>query len=283
MQTKNFSLAEKTTFKIGGPAEVYSVPETVPQLLDEVQECRGSGTPLRIIGKGSNLLVSDRGVAGHVVSLEACAGGLEMPAPGMVRAGAGVPLSRFILFCIEENLYGNEFLSSVPGTVGGAVVMNAGTWTDKNLYISDYLLSVEFFDGRQVRELKRDECQFAYRESIFQRHSEWIVLSALFRLPDQPKAVGMEKRRDRLTWSREHQDVRFGNAGSIFYTGHGRIFNLLMGMRLGRAGWSPKTGNWINNYGNASFRNVMALIRIGQLLHAMIGVRARLEIDVWDH
>lgn len=275
-------MADRTTFGIGGPVEVFSVPENVAQLLEEVQECRSGNIPLRIIGKGSNLLIADRRISGHVVSLEECASSLEMPAAGMVRAGAGVPLSRFILFCIEENLYGSEFLASVPGTVGGAVVMNAGTWTDKNLYISDYLLSVEFFDGRQVRELKRDECQFAYRESIFQRHSEWIILSALFRLPEQPKAVGMEKRRDRLAWSREHQDVRFGNAGSIFCSGHGRIFNLLMGLRLGRAGWSSKTGNWINNYGNASFRNVKALIRIGQLLHAMIGVRARLEVKVWD-
>jgi UDP-N-acetylmuramate dehydrogenase len=282
MRTKNVILAEKTTFQIGGAVEVFSIPEKLTNLLEEVQECRAEEIPLRIIGKGSNLLIADRGVSGHVVSLEECANSLDVPSPGMVRAGAGVPLSRFILFCIEQNLYGNEFLSSVPGTVGGAVVMNAGTWTDKNLYISDHLVSVEFFDGTKVRKLQRDECGFGYRTSVFQQKPHYIVLSALFQLPSQPKSVGIERRRDRLIWSREHQDVRFGNAGSVFSTGNGRILNLLMGVRLGRAGWSAKTGNWINNYGNASFRNVKALIRMGQFLHQMAGIRAHLEIRVWD-
>ncbi len=282
MQLRNVSLADKTTFGIGGPAEVFSTPASLDELIDEVRECRAAKVPLRIIGKGSNLLISDRGVSGHVVSLEECSAALEITGPGMVRAGAGVPLSRFILFCIEANLYGNEFLASVPGSIGGAVVMNAGTWIDKDLYISDHLVSVEFFDGTDVRSIPKSECGYGYRHSIFQDHPDWIVLSATFDLPSQPKATGMDRRRERLAWSREHQDVRFGNAGSIFCSGHGRIFKLMEGLRLGAAGWSSKTGNWINNYGGASFRRVMILIRISQLAHALIGVRARLEIKVWD-
>jgi UDP-N-acetylmuramate dehydrogenase len=281
-QQSKICLSTKTTFRIGGAPEAFLVPESIGDMQEAIDECISLGMPHRIIGKGSNLLVSDRGLRGSVISLERCGSNLNLEPDGFIRAGAGVPLSRFILESIKSGLFGHEYLSSVPGTIGGAVFMNAGTWLDKNQFISDYLVEVEYYDGKKQCSIPRDQCEFGYRRSIFQRHPHWIILSASFKVPLQPTSLGTELRRNRLIWSKENQDVRYGNAGSVFRAGHGRPYKMLRGLRLGRAGWSKKTGNWINNYGDASFHSVMRMIRIGKLMHAIFAKKSDLEIVVWN-
>ena len=134
MKFINYNLSAHTTFKIGGQVDVYSIPATLAELKKEIVKCRMTNTRTRIIGNGSNLLLGER-IEGHVISLEKCASNLNADPGGHVIAGAGVRLSRFVSICIENNLYGSEFLASVPGTIGGAVYMNAGTWIDQNLFI----------------------------------------------------------------------------------------------------------------------------------------------------
>lgn len=281
MIKRNYSLAQNTTFRIGGVADVFSQPECEEVLFGEIANCRSAGTPVRVLGRGSNVLISDKRIHGCVINLEECCGELKIDRDGLVYAGAGVPLSRFIMRCIDADLYGNEYLSSVPGSIGGAVYMNAGTWTDYDLYISDYLESVRVFDGTAVFSVAKDQCQFGYRTSVFQQRPEWVILGATFHLPKQASAVGKEKRQQRLSWSREHQDVRYGNAGSIFRQLNGHIMGVIMGLRVGKAGWSPKTGNWINNYGGASFSNVSLMVRIAEMLSCCVGTRPSREIVTW--
>lgn len=280
-QHQQICLSTKTTFRIGGAPEAFLVPNSIGDMQEAVGECLALGLPHRIIGKGSNLLVSDKGLRGWVISLERCANDLILEPDGFIRAGSGVPLSRFILASIKTGLFGHEFLSSVPGTIGGAVCMNAGTWLDRNQYISDYLLEVEYYDGEKICSITKDQCEFGYRKSIFQRHPHWIILSASFQVPLQPTSLGIERRRSRLVWSRVNQDARHGNAGSVFRIGHGRPFSILRGLSLGRAGWSKKTGNWINNYGDASFQSVMRMIRLGKIMHRIFAKKSELEIIVW--
>lgn len=275
------NLSQYTTLKIGGKADVLSVPENLEELVKEINYCQQNKLTYRILGNGSNLLVYDSGVRGFVINLSKCCTHLELTKDNLVKVGAGVNLHDFIRFSIKNNLYGNEYLSSVPGTIGGAIFMNAGTWTDKNLYISDYLVSVTYFDGEAIQQIDKKDCQFAYRSSIFQSQSKWVIPEALFDLPFQPQEVGEKKRKQRLEWSAQNQDIRYPNAGSIFRQGHGRVFNWLKGLRWGKAGWSSKTGNWINNYGQASSQEVMWLIRIAIILHYIILKKADLEIIIW--
>jgi len=274
-------LADHTTFRIGGVADHFCVPATQEELFRQALEAARSRIQYRVLGRGSNLLVPDSGVRGYVFKLTDCCGELSLEKTGTVRAGAGVSLHRLIGFCISHNLFAYEYLSSVPGTVGGAVAMNAGGGMHEGVCISDHLRSVTFFDGKQVRTMPKDECQFGFRRSRFQAEPTWIILEALFDLPQQDRTIGEEKRRDRLKWSLEHQDIRYPSAGSVFSQGSGRVFGLLRGWRLPRAGWSLKAGNWINNYGNARFRDVMFLIRVGRFLHRCAGKHPVLEIKVW--
>lgn len=280
MKFINYNLSAHTTFKIGGQVDVYSIPETLAELSEELVKCRMTNTRTRIIGNGSNLLLGKR-IEGHVISLEKCASNLDVDPAGLVAAGAGVPLSRFVNSCIENNLYGNEFLASVPGTIGGAVYMNAGTWIDQNLFISDYLTEVLVLDGDKIFTLGKSDCEFSYRRSVFHSRLDWVILEARFRLAFQLRSVGFAKRKARLSWSKSNQDTRYGNAGSIFRECNGHVLCRMKGFRLARAGWSPLTGNWINNYGGASYLNVIILILLFQFTSNLFGSKAKLEIVTW--
>jgi UDP-N-acetylmuramate dehydrogenase len=280
MHLKNEILSEHTTLRIGGPAEVFAYPESVEELTHDVAHCVEKGIRFRTIGRGSNLLVSDQGVPGYVFNLQNCCNSIGVRGRRVI-AGAGVTLQKFIKTSVAKSLYGNEFLMSVPGTVGGAIVMNAGTWTDLNTYISDYLEEVRILDGETVRSLRKPDCRFGYRRSIFLENPHWIILDASFNLPEQDQQEGERKIKERMEWSLEYQDVRYASAGSIFSTGHGRCLEWLKHVQFKRAGWSKKTGNWINNYGSATCRDILSLIRVGRLAHLAVGMRPKLEICIW--
>ncbi|MBE9049466.1 UDP-N-acetylmuramate dehydrogenase [Nostocales cyanobacterium LEGE 11386] len=275
-------LSKHTTFKVGGPADVLLIPETLEELFKEIEYCRANNTSFRVLGNGSNILVSDDGVRGYVIKLNKCCNHITLTNQNQIRVGAGVSLQSFIKFSIKNNLYGNEFLSSVPGTIGGAIFMNAGTWVDKNLYVSDFLTHVKYFDGSEIKTLTKDECSFSYRSSIFHKHEDWIILEACFNLPFQPSEVGEEKRKQRLEWSILYQDIKYPNAGSIFCQGNGRVFNLLKGIKWKNVGWSEKTGNWINIYGTSSSRDIYFLIKVGKLLHYLFLKKVKTEIRIWN-
>ncbi|MEQ8822372.1 MAG: UDP-N-acetylmuramate dehydrogenase [Sumerlaeia bacterium] len=278
---ENEPLSKHTTLKIGGPAEVLSIPDDLDDLLAEIRHCQENGITYRILGRGSNLLVNDKGVKGFVIKLSKACSELTFEGDGRVICGASVTFQKFIKFCIENDLYGNENLQSVPGAMGGGIFMNAGTWTDKNLYLSDYLVKVKYFDGKEIREIAKEDCRFGYRSSIFQEKPEWVILSAEFKLPHQPKEVGEKAKRDRVEWSKGYQDITYANAGSVFRAGHGRAYNWVKGMKIGGAGWSERTGNWINNYGSAKCSDVLWLIRIVKVLSFLMGRKASIEWIYW--
>jgi UDP-N-acetylmuramate dehydrogenase len=281
MKLFNEFLSKYTTLKIGGPCEVLSMPDNVEELMKDISYCRLNNIRYRILGNGSNLLIDDLGVRGYVIKLNKCCNSIKLTEKNKLEVGAGVLLSSFIKFSLENNLYGNEFLSSVPGTIGGAIFMNAGTWIDKNLFISDYLISVKYFDGVEIKEFNKEECCFGYRSSIFHQNEDWIILEAIFKLPSQPKELGEKKRKERLEYATSSQDLKYPNAGSIFCKGNGKLLRLLMGVRWGKAGWSRKTLNWINVYGKATSNDVYRLITFAKMLHFVFLQKIKVEIRIW--
>jgi UDP-N-acetylmuramate dehydrogenase len=204
------SLSQYTRFGIGGPADLYAETTSVPAFIAALRTARSSGMPTTVIGGGTNLIVSDAGYRGIVLRYR----GEELRASGeCVTAEAGAVLQSLVDFAIEHGLKGLETLTGIPGSVGAAVYGNAGAYGHS---ISERVIAVRFFDGDGARSLDRAACEFAYRESIFKKHKDWIIFSADLRLE---RADASELRRignDILKVRNEKFPVTMKCAGSIF-------------------------------------------------------------------
>jgi UDP-N-acetylmuramate dehydrogenase len=164
-------LARHTRFGIGGPADLYAEAGEEAAFVDALRAAQAAGVPVITIGGGTNLVASDSGYRGLLLRFR----GDSLRAMGnRVTAGAGAELQRLVDFTVDRGLQGLETLAGIPGWTGAAVYGNAGAYGHS---ISERVAAVRVFDGAQVRELTNAECQFAYRESVFKRHKDWIVFS----------------------------------------------------------------------------------------------------------
>jgi UDP-N-acetylmuramate dehydrogenase len=172
----NAALAERTRFEIGGPARVLLDAETEAALAETWTAIDGSGWPRVVIGGGTNLIVDDAGFPGAV--LRYTASGIQFDG-NFVRVEAGAVLQDLVDATIERGLKGLETMTGIPGWTGGAIYGNAGAYGHS---IQERIAGVRFFDGREVREISNDACEFHYRDSVFKRHKDWVILSAVLRL-----------------------------------------------------------------------------------------------------
>ncbi len=264
---ENEPLSRHTTWRIGGPARRLVLPQTIADLEELAELIRKSGDPYFVIGNGSNLLASDDGFPGWIVKTTELGGGVEFLDGDRVRCGAGVLNNRLLRVCADRGLWGLEFLSGVPGTLGGAVAMNAGTSRD---WIESVLLSVEtwsFSGGR--RELLRSQLRFDYRENHFLGDDE-LVISAEIQLkrgaPEEIRVRLGEMARRR----KEAQPIELPSCGSVFRnpSGHNAWKLIeeagLRGMRKGGAEISAKHCNFIVNNGGATAADVRYLIDLAK-------------------
>lgn len=271
-----------TSFHIGGPAEVWAEPQGVPPLRRLLSVAAEAQMPVTVVGGGANLLVRDEGIPGLVVHL----GGpgfqaFERTEQG-VRAGAALPLEWLIRRAQESGLSGAEFLAGVPGHVGGAVRMNAGTHDDEGRFhhFSDVVRSVQVMqmDG-QVRDLPAEALGFGYRSSRLQGR---VALQALLKLaPDDPRAISA---RVQHLWEfkKRTQDWSAPSVGCIFKNppqgkGVGWMIDQvgLKGRRAGGAMVSARHANFILNADHARCSDVLALIE-----EARARVLKRFEVDL---
>jgi len=271
-------LRNHTTFKIGGPAEVLSIPENEEELINEIQRCENEGTNYKILGNGSNILVDDKGIDGVVIKNTKACTDIEIEG-NVVEVGSSVPLQRFVKFCVDNDLGSMEYLYSIPGTIGGAIYMNAGRGKKHNLSISDNLISVKIFDGEKIRRLNKEKCRFTYRGSIFHENDSWIILGAEFELENQPKEVGEKKIKDRMEKVKEWPIYKYPSAGTVFKQKSSLANKLLNGLKIGDA---KIKGGWIFNLGDASFYDVLWLINISRILSYLTFKKPELEIEIWE-
>ena len=194
--SKDVPLAAYTRFGIGGPAAILAESDGAESFIAALRAARASGYSTVVIGGGTNLIVSDQGFPGIVLRFTAN----QIHAEGLiVTADAGADLQALVDFTVERGLKGLETLAGIPGWVGGAVYGNAGAFGHS---ISERIAAVSFTDGETVHTLTNPECEFHYRESIFKRRKDWIVLSATLALePTDPgelyeTAAGIERVRD---------------------------------------------------------------------------------------
>ena len=275
-------MSKHTTFRIGGPVETMLIPESEDELINTIRDCRAQNQPYRILGNGSNLLVSDQGIKECVINNERACKRLEIKDNDIIYAGSSVKIQLFIRFCVNHGREGYEYLFSVPAAVGGAIYMNAGRGQQFNKQISDHLVSVRVFNGVEVIDIPQSECEFSYRSSIFHKRPHWVILGAYFKPPIQRREEGEAKIKERMKFTKEVQDYNYPTAGSVFKSVRHELFWLVFGLKSGKAQYSAKTTNWINNMGGAKAADVLKLIKVVEVLNLLTFKRAIREIICWE-
>ena len=203
-------LSRYTRFGIGGPADLYAETGSAEAFIAALGVARASGIPTMVIGGGTNLIVSDSGYRGIVLRYR---GDRLLAANGRVSADAGASLQDLVDFAIGQGLKGLETLSGIPGSVGAAIYGNAGAYGHS---ISERVLKVRFFDGAALRIFENGECRFQYRESIFKRRKDWMILSVELRL-DPADSAALRSAADEILKVRNQKfPVTMKCAGSIF-------------------------------------------------------------------
>ncbi|HTM19833.1 MAG TPA: UDP-N-acetylmuramate dehydrogenase, partial [Kofleriaceae bacterium] len=276
-------MARRTTLRIGGPADAWFTPSTIDALRRVVAACAERRIPMTAVGGGSNLLVRDGGVRGLVIATRNLKRLERVGATGILTE-AGVSTSRVLALAVEAELGRVEFLGGVPGSIGGGMIMNAGTYLGELKDVTTEVVSVRLADGELVR---RDHaaCGFVYRGSALPAAE--VVVQATLELTPRPRAdieadvAGLRKRR------KEREPHGVANAGSIFKNPPGDFAGRLIeaaglkGTRVGAAECSPVHANWLVNTGGASAADLLGLIEIVRAkVREVHGVDLQLEVKV---
>ncbi|MEK7383030.1 MAG: UDP-N-acetylmuramate dehydrogenase [Elusimicrobiota bacterium] len=276
-------LARHTTFKIGGPADLFLDARDCDELLTALRLAREARVPVFVLGRGSNLLVKDQGVRGLVLRLAGGFDQVEFLGDGKVRAGASVRVPQLVVSCAQMGLSGLEPLVGVPGTVGGAVAMNAGT---RDGEIGALVQEVEVVDpiAAELRTLSKSGLQFSYRASSL---ANLVVMTATLQLKPGDKgdimALVARYQRKRL----QTQPIHTFNVGSTFKNPPGRFAAKMIeelglkGFAVGGARISAMHANFIENFAWATARDVLALVDLVRgRVRAAFGVDLELEMRV---
>ena len=260
-------LSKHTTFRIGGPAEIFALPKTKEDLFAIGKFLHNSGKSYFLLGKGSNVLASDDGFQGVVICTDALEPFLEFLPDGCVRASASSPNARLLRACAEQGLGGIEYLSGVPGNLGGAVFMNAGTSSG---WIEQALESVEVvgLEGA-ARTIYKKQLQFSYREQHFLRPGE-VIVAATLKLNPEPRETVLPRLAEASRKRKEAQPIELPSCGSVFRnppnTSAWKLIHEvgLKGHQVGGARFHPKHCNFITNEGGATQKDVLTLIQLAK-------------------
>lgn len=250
-----------TSMKVGGPADCLFFPRDVAELRRLVRQARRKSIPLLILGKGSNVIVRDHGIRGWVVLLTQGMKRVNV-AGEMLEAEAGLPLRRLVQFSIQRGLSGMESLYGIPGTVGGALAMNAGAW---GTHMNALVRSITFMDDRgELVERPRARLRFRYRGLSFP--ASWIIVKGRFQLKRGRKGEILDRVNRYADLRRQTQPLEYPSAGSIFKNPKegpaGRWIEEagLKGFRIGQATVSDRHANFIVNLGKATAEDVLGLM-----------------------
>lgn len=279
---RNEPLSRHTSFKIGGPADAFVTATTRAQASLALSTTHAAGVPVFFLGWGSNLLVRDGGIRGLTLALGGDFEKIEFPGPELVRAGSAARVPQLVVSCAEKGLAGLEPIVGVPGCVGGALVMNAGTREGE---IGPFVEEVEALDlAGSPCVIARPSLRFGYRSSNFGKS---LILSALLRLKRGVKADIMALVARQQQKRIQTQPIHTFNVGSTFKNPPGlfaaqMIEQLgLKGHALGGARVSPMHANFIENFAGAKASDVLALVDlISERVLAASGVKLELEMRI---
>ena len=277
---ENVSLAGYTTFRIGGPADVLVQVGEEEQLEKVLAWCRESGRPWILLGRGSNVLVDDAGFRGTVILLDGTLAKIEVRGD-QITAGAGASLARIARTALEHELTGMEYAAGIPGTLGGAVYMNAGAYGGE---IGRTVSSIRYLDREGIHEIGPEEAGFEYRSSRFMRENA-IVLGAEMTLQPGDRQAIMDRMQELAEQRKSKQPLEYPSAGSMFKRPEGFFAGKLIqdaglaGYSVGGAQVSEKHCGFVINRGNAAAKDVRELVRqVADRVEQTFGVRLEPEV-----
>lgn len=285
---KDEMMSAHTTFRVGGPASYFASPDGEEALKKVLLLCREEEMPYYILGNGSNLLVSDKGYDGVMILMGESFSEIREEAPCEIMAGAGALLSRIAKEAMERSLTGVEFAAGIPGTLGGAVVMNAGAYDGE---MKDVLKSVRVMEkSGRILTLTGEELELGYRHSCIPER-EYTVLSATISLRKGDKDKIRDKMAELAQKRRDKQPLEYPSAGSTFKRPAGYFAGKLIddagmrGYREGGAQVSEKHCGFVINCGGATAEDIRSLCRsVQRKVKETSGVELETEIRMigWD-
>ena len=267
-----------TTYGIGGPVDLFILPSNKEDLIKVFEISKKYNHEVNVVGSGSNLLVSDNGIRGVVICIKNCLNNLDVE-DNKIYAECGVMLGKLVKHSIKNNLKGLENLIGVPGTLGGALIMNAGAWGGE---ISNCLESVELIDPdkNEVITLAKSEIDFSYRSSSFKNGS--ILLSALFHMDYSDKKMIEDSSKIAQFGRKDTQPLNYRSAGSVFKNPSkekpaGMLIDKagLKGLTIGGAQISEKHANFFINKENAKANDMLMLIKKAKNM-----VKEKFDVDM---
>ncbi|MFZ0390498.1 MAG: UDP-N-acetylmuramate dehydrogenase [Calditrichia bacterium] len=276
------SLKEYTTYEVGGPAPAFCRPETRECLQQMIRRCAAERIPFYVLGSGSNVLVNDAGIEMIVLQLSHCCRKIYHEGR-RVFAGAGAQVSALVEYCEEYDLAGLDFMSGIPGTVGGALRMNAGAFVGE---IGDRVELVEAFTGAgEYREVPADAAGFGYRRA--DHLQDLVLLGCRLQMLAGSRSELQNARQEYLSKRAAKQPLDYGSCGSVFKRPPGNYAGTLIekagckGLQVGGAMVSPKHANFIVNYRQASARDIYNLItEVQQTVYRKFNVWLELEVKL---
>lgn len=278
----NEPMSKHTSWRIGGAADIFVLPRDIADLREALSYARFNGIPVSIIGNGTNLLVSDLGVRGMVIKMGPGLSNVEVWGD-RIKVGAGVPLPRLSVAALRSNLSGFEFLAGIPGTVGGALVMNAGA-NGCSMGERVRQVTVVDYEGKEAR-LNNDELEFSYRCSCLVRRKLIVAEVELEGIPGSTEAI-KAKMESYLERRKKTQPLEYPNAGSVFKNPNGDSAGKLIeqsgckGMQEGNIQVSPCHANFFVNLGGGTAQQVLALVeKVQQRVYDQFGCKLILEVQ----
>lgn len=279
-----------TTFRIGGPARFYALPKTEEELIALIQLCNQKEVPFFILGNGSNLLVGDQGFDGVVIEVKEYFSKMKFQEVNTekdkksvrVTVGAGIMLAKLAREVANQSLQGFEFAAGIPGTLGGAVAMNAGAYGGE---IKDHIVKAKVLTKQgNVLELTKEELELGYRRSIITKQ-DYIVLEAQFEFTYGDKTTILETIQDFNGRRKEKQPLEYPSAGSTFKRPEGYFAGKLIqdaglrGFRIGDLMVSEKHCGFVVNVGNGTAAQAKELIeKVTETVEAQFGVTLEPEV-----
>ncbi len=279
---KNEIMSKHTSFKVGGPVDLFITVETIEQLKDTIKILKHQNIEYKVIGNGSNLLVKDEGYRGAII--KPSFNSIEIK-EDIVEVGAGVKNGMLAQKLLQKELTGFEFAAGIPGTIGGAMVMNAGAHGRE---MKDIVDAVTYYncENDEIETIKKEECNFEYRNSKF-KNSNVIIIKAILKL-QKANSIEIKQKMDEYKQFRiEKQPIEYPSAGSTFKRGADFITAKLIdeaglkGYTVGGAQVSEKHAGFIINKNNATATDIINLIEeVQKIVYEKFNKKIELEIEI---
>ena len=274
---ENVDLSSYMTVRIGGKAKKLFFPESIEELCTLQKDLPS----FLIISGGSNILMDDTKQYNNVIHMKKVDTSMRLLDDGCFYCGASVRIQSFIKYAQSEGYGGIEYLYSLPAMMGGIIVMNAGRGKQSGCSISDTVEEVYAVKRGERITLRKDECNFSYRKSLFQ-NEDMIVVGVKLRLTSMSRENIQKGIEERIELCKNTQDHSGNTFGSVFCESDTRIMKLCQKL-AGKKGirWSPKRLNWMINDGTGTFFQANRSIKMCERLHKFLRKRVELEVRIW--